>query len=142
MNKTQKKLLIIITNSILLGLGILGIIIPNIINSNWYSLFTILVFSISIVFPLMCNALNVSGGYSQSDILFMDDGDGSGENMEKSKALSWTLAGIMITVGYSIPFLLWRNKHMPILNMSLTMAGGTVILIAIAIFAKGVPYDT
>jgi hypothetical protein len=135
MNKAQKKLIIIIVNSILLGLGILGIIIPNIINSNWYSLFTILVFCLSIIFPLMCNALNVSGNYTQGDILFMDD---DGENMEKSKALSWTLTGIMITIGYSIPFLLWRNKHMPILNMSLAMGGGSVILISIGIFVATV----
>jgi len=139
MNKVQINTTIIICNSIFLGSGILGIIIPNIINSNWYSLFTITMFAFSIIFPLMCNALNVSGNYSQSDILFMDDDDNN-DGADKGKTLSWCLTGITVTVGYAIPFLLWRNKEMPILNMALAMGGGSIILVAIAIFVKFVLY--
>ncbi len=140
MNKIQIKTIIIIINSIFLACGILMIIIPNIINSNWYSLLAILLFGFSIIFPLMCNALNISGGYSSGDLLLMDDDDPNGNALEKGKALSWFLTGLTVIFGYSIPFLLWANKEMPILNMSLSMGGGTIILISIGIFVRYILY--
>ena len=141
MNKIQIKTIIIIINSIFLACGILMIIIPNIINSNWYSLLAIFLFGFSIIFPLLCNALNISGGYSSGDLFLMDDDDdANGNALENGKALSWFLTGLTVVFGYSIPFLLWANKEMPILNMSLSMGGGTIILISIGIFVRYILY--
>lgn len=133
MNLFQKKIAIIILNSILLGCGILTIVISNIINSNWFSLITIILFGFSVIFPLLCNALDIGSEYSSSDLLFLNDDN---KSIEKAKTFSWFLTGFTITLGYSIPFLLWRNKEMPILNMIMAMSGGSIILLSIIIFIK------
>ncbi len=48
--------------------------------------------------------------------------------------IAWLTVGIMITVGYSIPFELFRQASMPLVEMLLTMGGGTIILASILLF--------
>ncbi len=48
--------------------------------------------------------------------------------------IAWLTVGIMITVGYSIPFELFRQSSMPLVEMLLTMGGGTIILASILLF--------
>lgn len=136
MDLTKKNIILIVTISSLLATGILGIFIPNIITGNWYSLLTILMFALSLFPPLMCNALDFENNNGLSASLLLMDDDTENDDREKGKSLAWLFMGSFVTIGYSIPFLLWRTKHMPILNMGLTMGGGTVILISIAVFIK------
>ncbi len=48
--------------------------------------------------------------------------------------VAWLTVGIMISIGYSIPFELFRLSSMPLVEMLLTMGGGTIILTSILLF--------
>jgi len=48
--------------------------------------------------------------------------------------IAWLTVGILITIGYSIPFELFRLSSMPLVEMLLTMGGGTIILTSILLF--------
>jgi hypothetical protein len=126
MNPKTKKILLITAISILLASGILMIIIPCIIVGNWWPLLSIFVFASSFIFPVMCNACSMQ---KEHDYLFDDSGQS-----ELGGTLAWLLAGIFITVGYAIPFELWRTKTMLLVEFLLTGGGGTVILVALLLF--------
>ena len=128
MDTIKRNILIILFNAILLAAGILTIFIPSIVVNNWYSLLSILLFAGSFIFPFMCNALSFNT-MNQTDAWLFDDE----RDAEMGKTLAWTLMGMSITMGYGIPFLLWRNKDMNVVSMSTIMAGGTVMIIAFAI---------
>jgi len=126
----NKHVVYIVANAILMACGILMIIIPSVIYDNYWALLTILVFTVSLVFPISCNAC-VVGGDTTTDP-FMD----SSSDVELGPMLSWLLLGIFVTIGYSIPFELWRGGKMNPVGMGLTMGGGTVILVAVLIFSQ------
>jgi hypothetical protein len=130
MDDTNKKvILLIIFNAILLACGILAIIIPCIILSNWYALISVFCFSVAAIFPLLCNAYAFASMNTSDSWLFEDDYE-----MESGKALSWVLFGGCTTTGFSIPFLLWRSHQMFLVNMIMCILGGVVMLVAIGIF--------
>ena len=91
-----KNVLIITGISILLACGVLMIIIPSIIVHNYWSLLSIFIFATSLIFPVLCNACNLS-----NEAHYMFD---SVEQAELGGALSWLIAGILITIGYAVPF--------------------------------------
>jgi len=132
--KMNKQILYITANAMLMASGILMIIIPSVIYDNYYALLSILVFSVSLIFPIMCNACSIGSGTHDS----VFDGDAE----ETGRMLSWLLLGIFVTVGYSIPFELWRSHKMSAVGMGLTMGGGTVILTAVLIFSQVVKQHT
>lgn len=122
----QKLVLFLICISVLFASGIMAIIIPCIINSNWYSLFSIFLFTLSLTFPVLCNAYQF-GGASES-FMFDDHQD------EIGGMLAWLLTGGCLTFAYSIPFLLWHKTVMNLVNMICTMCGGTVMIVALGLF--------
>lgn len=124
MNEKLKIILIIVGISILFAGGIMAIIIPCIINTNWYSLFSIFLFALAMTFPVLCNAL------PNSENTFLLDEDQ--ENM--GALLAWFLVGACLTIAYSIPFLLWHKQVMDLVNMICTMSGGTVMILALGLF--------
>jgi hypothetical protein len=124
MNEKLKVILFLIGVSILFASGIMAIIIPCIINSNWYSLFSVFLFVLAMGFPVLCNA------HKFDEPLFMDDND----SLELGGMLAWFLAGTCLTIAYSIPFLLWHKTVMDLVNMICTMSGGTVMIMALGLF--------
>lgn len=136
MNK--RLIIILLCDACLFATGILGIFVPNALLSNWYSLLTVLMFAFSFILPLMCNSLQVGNKNSSSDLdlMLMDNNDYSGSMVEKGKSVSWLVMAIFLTLGYSIPFLLWRKSLMQLTNMAFAMGGGTLILISIGVFIK------
>lgn len=124
----NKQILYIVANAILMATGILMIIIPSVIYNNYWALLSILVFSVSLIFPIMCNACSIGAGPAN---VFGDEGNG-----ELGPMLSWLLLGVFVTIGYSIPFELWRSGLVNVIGMGLTMGGGTVILAAVLIFSQ------
>jgi hypothetical protein len=130
MTPTNKFLLFIILDATLFAAGILAIIIPCIVANNFYALLSILVFSFSLLFPFLCNAFSFES-MAQSDAWLFEDN----EQAEFGKSLAWLFMGTLISIGFSIPFLLWRSHQMVVWNMATTMGGGTLILLAIALFA-------
>lgn len=104
------------------------IFIPCIIFNNYWALLSVMLFLMSLTFPVLCNAHHVG---EDSYELFSDN-----TSAEIGGMLSWMLLGIFITVGYGIPFELWRSGLMNVIGMSLTMVGGTIILAAIFVFFK------
>lgn len=129
----NKQILYIVANAMLMAAGILMIIIPSVIFNNYYALLSILVFSISLIFPIAANACTIGNSSSHWD----DSGGG-----ETGPMLSWLLLGVFVTIGYSIPFELWRSAKMNAVGMGLTMGGGTVILAAVLIFSQVVKEHT
>jgi hypothetical protein len=126
MNEKLKLILFIVGISILFAGGIMAIIIPCIINTNWYSLFSIFLFVLAMAFPVMCNAHQfVNSGNS----FLFDEGQEDLGGM-----LAWFLAGSCLTIAYSIPFLLWHKMVMNLVNMICTMSGGTVMIVALGLF--------
>lgn len=123
----NKQILYIVANAMLMASGILMIIIPSVIFNNYYALLSILVFSISLIFPISAKACTFGNVESH----WMDDSSG-----ETGPMLSWFLLGVFVTIGYSIPFELWRAAKMNAVGMGLTMGGGTVILAAVLIFSQ------
>jgi hypothetical protein len=136
MNK--RLIIILLCDACLFATGILGIFVPNALLSNWYSLLTVLMFAFSFVLPLMCNSLQVGGNKNSSDLdlMLMDDFSSGNDLVEKGKSVSWLVMAIFLTLGYSIPFLLWRKSLMKLTNMAFAMGGGTLILISIGVFIK------
>lgn len=59
--------------------------------------------------------------------------DDSGQH-ELGAMVAWLTVGIMISIGYAIPFELFRVSSMPLVEMILTMGGGTIILVSILLF--------
>lgn len=120
--------LLITMVSVLLASGILMIIVPSIIVNNYWSLLSIFIFATSLIFPFLCNACAISSNTIES-FLFDDGGQA-----ELGGMLSWLLTGALITIGYAIPFELWRVNRMQLVEFILTACGGTVILVAILTF--------
>ncbi len=87
---------------------------------------SIFVFATSFIFPILCNACAVS-----SDSSFLFD---SGDAHELGSSLAWLMTGILVTIGYSIPFEMFRVTLMPLVEFLLTCGGGTVILVSIIVF--------
>jgi hypothetical protein len=129
-------ILVISGNAILLAIGILMIFIPSIIFNNYWSLLSILLFLVSFIFPILCNAFRFDSAQSSDSYLFSD-----GHEAELGGMISWFVMGIFITMGYSIPFELWRTKLMNPIGMGMTMGGGTIILASILLFSQ-VVYKT
>ena len=125
----QNIIIVIVLDAILFGIGILAIFIPCAINNNWYSLTSIFLFCFSILFPLLCNAFNFTSPNSSEAWLFDDN-----SSAQLGGTLAWMLFGTLLTIGFGIPFLLWRNKIMNVINMACTMSGGAIIIIALGIF--------
>jgi len=125
----KKSVVYISANALFLACGILMIVIPAVIYNNYWPLLSILVFCISFVFPLTCGAFKIGGASDR----FAFDGEDSGE---LGPMLSWLLMGIFVTIGYSVPFELWRSNAVNVVAMGLTMGGGTVIMAAILIFTQ------
>ena len=113
----SKNLPYLLGTSILLACGILLIMIPCIIFSNYWPLMSILVFALSLVFPLLCRA------FEEYD------------EIKPGPLLAWLYLGIFIVLGYSIPFELWRGGSINPILMGLTMGGGTLILISIGLLS-------
>jgi Vacuolar protein sorting 55 len=126
MTPVMKNVLIITGISILLACGVLMIVIPSIIIHNYWSLLSIFIFGTSLIFPVLCNACNLS---DQAHYMF-----DSVEQAELGGSLSWLICGILITVGYAVPFELWRVGDMPLVEFLLTAGGGTVMIVAILLF--------
>lgn len=66
----------------------------------------------------MCNAMSFESDHSFSE-------------PETGGLLAWLLLGVFVTIGYSIPFELWRGGILNPVGMGLTMGGGTIILLAV-----------
>lgn len=66
-----------------------------------------------------------------TDAGFLYDDQGQ---QELGAMVAWLTVGVLITIGYSIPFELFRTNSMPLVEMLLTMGGGTVILTSILLF--------
>lgn len=128
MTPQLKNILIIVGISVLLSGGILMIIIPCILVSNWYPLLSIFVFATSFIFPIMTNTCTTSSS-DDSGYLYDDP-----SQHELGAMVAWLTVGILITIGYSIPFELFRVSSMPLVEMLLTMGGGTIILASILLF--------
>lgn len=124
-NNKREIILVIVFDAIFIALGILSIFIPCIITGNWSSLASIFLFIGSFIFPLMCNAYS----FQQDGILFDDE-----EGAYTGQSLSWLFVGIFVTIGYAIPFLLWRSKSLVLWYMICTMIGGTVVMIGSGVF--------
>ena len=101
------------------------IIIPCAIIGNWWPLLSILFFVISLVFPILTGACQFG---AREDFLYDND---SGE---LGGSLAWLITGIVITVGFSIPFELYRLGSMALLEFLLTLGGGLTILTSILCF--------
>lgn len=129
--KLSKKniIILLVFDAILFGCGILAIFIPCIINNNWYSLLSIFLFSFSIIFPFLCNAFNFTSVNATEAWLFDDN-----NSAELGGTLAWFLFGCFLCIGFGIPFLLWRNNAMNIVNMACTMSGGAVIILSLGVF--------
>lgn len=126
MTPNAKNILIITIVSIVLAGGILMIIIPCAIIGNWWPLLSILFFCISLIFPIMCGACQF--GSKEPDFLYDND------FTELGGTLAWLLTGIVITIGFAIPFELFRLGSMALLEFLMTCGGATVILGAVLIF--------
>ena len=126
MTPNSKNILIITIVSIVLSCGILMIIIPCAIIGNWWPLLSILFFAVSLIFPMICGACQ----FGKQEDFFLDD---SNDN-ELGGTLAWLLTGIVITIGFSIPFEMFRLNTMSLLEFLLTLGGGIVILIAVLCF--------
>lgn len=120
MTPNSKNILIITAISIVLSCGILMIIIPCAIIGNWWPLLSIFFFVVSLIFPILCGQKNE---YSYDD-----------HNSELGGMLAWIMAGIVLTVGFSIPFELFRLNNMKLVEFLLTLGGGLVILTAVVCF--------
>jgi len=126
MKSNVKNILIIVSISVFLSLGILMIIIPCILAVNWWPLLSIFVFFFSFGFPILTNSC-----------AFADSGDFLYDNMDSrdlAALVSWFATGIMITIGYAIPVELFRVSDMILVEMLLTIGGGTIILSSIILF--------
>lgn len=123
MNEKLKIILIIVGISILFAGGIMAIIIPCIINTNWYSLFSIFLFALAMSFPVMCNVHESGNTFSLDE-----------DQEHMGPLLAWFLVGACLTIAYSIPFLLWHKQVMDLVNMICTMSGGTVMILALGLF--------
>jgi hypothetical protein len=124
---TLRNVLIITGISILLACGILMIIIPSIIIHNYLSMISICIFSLCLIFPFLCNACSIS---NTTDAYLFDNS----AQAELGGTLAWLLSGILVTIGYAVPFELWRVGRMPLVEFLLTAGGGTVIMVAILTF--------
>jgi len=127
MNPATRNILIIVGNSIFLSCGILMIIIPCILVTNWWPLLSIFVFASSFIFPFFSGTFSLN----EHDAYLYDDPS----QQDLGAMVAWLTVGIMITVGYCIPIELFRLSLMPLVEMLLTIGGGTVILASIALFA-------
>jgi hypothetical protein len=128
MQKNTVTIIIITFNAIFLACGILMIFIPSVIFNNYWALLSILVFSTSLLFPVLCGALKFKRENLDS-YLFDEPSD-----QDLGAMLAWFLWGVFISIGYAIPFELWRTNLMNAIGMGTTMGGGTVILISILVF--------
>lgn len=117
-------------NAVLLAGGILMIFIPCIVFDNYWALLSVLTFLLSLTFPVLCNAYQIGGSSNYADAYLFADSSSA----ELGGMLSWLLLGVFVTVGYGIPFELWRSKLMNLAGMILTMSGGTIILASIFLF--------
>jgi hypothetical protein len=131
MNLTKKNVLLITLNSIGLAGGILMIFIPAIIVHNYWPFLSIFIFAVSLIFPALCNAMNITSESSASDAWLFD----SGNDAELGGTLSWLATGVCLVIGYGIPFELWRTNSMNTMQMWMTFGGGSVIMASISLFA-------
>mgnify|MGYP000900726393 FL=1 len=123
-------ILLIVLNSCLLAAGIVMIFTNCSIYGNWWPLLSILVFLVGLVPPILCNAYQF--GFDKTDSILFDNTS----DAELGGILSWLLTGCFITIGYSIPVELFRTNLLPWIPMWLTVGGGSIILIAIALFRQ------
>lgn len=131
MNITKKNVILITLNAAALAGGVLMIFIPSIIVHNYWPFLSIFIFAVSFLFPALCNAMNVTTESSASDAWLFDNGT----DAELGGTVSWLATGICLVVGYGIPFELWRTNSMNTMQMWMTFGGGTVIIVAISLFA-------
>jgi hypothetical protein len=129
MKSNVKNILIIVSISVFLSLGILMIIIPCILAANWWPLLSIFVFLFSFGFPILTNSCAFGGSTDSADFLY-DNTD----SRDLAALVSWFATGIMITIGYAIPVELFRVSDMILVEMLLTIGGGTIILSSIILF--------
>lgn len=115
------NVVLVAVNAVILAAGILLIVIPSIIFNNYWPFMSVLVFALSLVFPFLCNGFDF-------------ENDSWSTPNETAGTLGWLFFGIMVTIGYSIPFELWRASSMSPIAMGLAMGGGTVILGAVFFF--------
>lgn len=123
----KKQVIYIASNALVLASGILMIVIPAVIFNNYWPLLSILVFCISLVFPFLCGAFEIGASNSWGG----DEG-----TQELGPMLSWVILGVFVTIGYAVPFELWRSDSVNAIGMGLTMGGGTVIMVAILVFTQ------
>lgn len=123
-------ILLIVLNSCLLAAGVVMIFTNCSIYGNWWPLLSILVFLTGLVPPILCNAYQF--GFSRMDSVLFDNTS----EAELGGILSWLLTGCFVTIGYAIPVELFRTSLLPWIPMWLTIGGGSIILIAIALFRQ------
>lgn len=100
-------LFVIIANSILLATGLLLLLFACILYSTWWPSLIILVFALGLAIPMLFGLL---------------------------ESLSWVFVGIFLVIGYTIPVELFRKRIFSEGGITMTIIGGSTIILAGIIF--------